>query len=234
MSKKFTAALPVLLSVAMGAGTLFAATRTVAPLATACPDPQYTTIAAAVNAANPGDVIDICPAVYPEQLVITKPLTLRGIEVNGIGRVLLQPTLAAVSGLTTEAVITVLNTTGVTIQNLAIDASHNSINGCGSGVPSLAGVHFSSSSGVLENSAIFGAQVANPQSCVSALPFGNGFGVQVDASQTGSFNVWIGNNSIHDYTANGIHSRLEEQLRRNRRTVLHRSFQKNVLLRFCT
>ena len=76
-------------------------TLTVGTSQSGCPNAQYTTIAAAVTAAAPGDVIEICPALYPEQLVISKPLTLRGIEVNGVKRVLLQPTLADIQGLPT-------------------------------------------------------------------------------------------------------------------------------------
>src|SRR5208337_4386257 len=95
---------------------------------TDCPNAEYTTIAAAVTAAAPGDIIEICPALYPEQLVISKPLTLRGLTVNGVGRVLLQPSLAAgFGGLSFEAVIAVTNTNNVTIENLAIDASMNTL-----------------------------------------------------------------------------------------------------------
>ncbi len=101
---------------------------------TSCPNAQYKSITAAVNAAAPGDVIAICPAVYPEKLIITMPLTLRGVSTdvkgNDVKRVLLQPTLRKVRGLPVEAVITVMNTGGVTIENLAIDASKNSANGC--------------------------------------------------------------------------------------------------------
>jgi hypothetical protein len=167
---------------------------------TNCPNAPFTTIAAAVSAAASGDVIAICPALYPEQLIITKSLTLRGIEVNGIKRVLLQPSLTDLLGLPTEAVITVMNTNGVTIQDLAIDASHNTVSGCS---PGVAGVHFFDASGTVKNSSIFGGQLANPLSCTT-LPFGNGFGVQVDSNLPGPFTVSVKNNSIHDYTANGV------------------------------
>jgi nitrous oxidase accessory protein NosD len=189
-----------LLSMGLGLGTASAATLIVGPAKTACPSPQYSTIGAAVQAAGSGDVIEICPALYPEQLVIAKPLTLRGINVNDRSRVLLQPALADLQGLATEAVITVMNTSLVSIQNLAIDASNNTVSSCS---PGVAGVHFYNSSGVVENSAIFGANLANPLSCTT-LPFGNGFGVQVDSSLPGPFKVWITGNSIHDFTANGV------------------------------
>jgi nitrous oxidase accessory protein NosD len=167
---------------------------------TPCPNATYTTIGAAVAAAAANQVIEICPALYAEQLVITKPLTLVGIPVNGVSRVLLQPTLVDLDGLATEAVITVMNTSNVIIQNLAIDASHNSVASCN---PGVAGIHFFNASGTVQESAIFGGQLANPLSCTS-LPFGNGFGVRVDSSQPGPFAVTIKKNSIHGYTANGV------------------------------
>jgi nitrous oxidase accessory protein NosD len=175
---------------------------------TPCPNAQYTTINDAVNAADPGDVIEICPALYPEQVTITKRLTLRGLSVDGVNRVLLQPTSMspavgvdnAVGGLPFEAVITVMYTQGVTVQNLAIDASKNNVTGC---TTLVAGIHYYNSSGEVENNAISGAQVTGCTGA-NALLFGNGFGVQVDADQPGDFAVSVENNSIHDFTRDGI------------------------------
>src|SRR5277367_885028 len=42
-----------------------------------CPSAQFTTIQSAVNAATSGDVIRVCAGTYPEQVTISKPLTLR-------------------------------------------------------------------------------------------------------------------------------------------------------------
>jgi hypothetical protein len=104
-------------------------TLTVGKSKTDCPNAKYTTIGSAIAAAAPGDVIEVCPALYPEQLVISKPLTLRGVRNsvagNDVNRVLLQPSLQDVQDLPVEAVITVMNTWGVRIENLAIDASRN-------------------------------------------------------------------------------------------------------------
>jgi len=190
-----------LLFVATFAATSSAKTLIVGQPGTPCPNAQYTTITDAVNAANPGDVVAICPATYAEQLIISKPLTLRGLTINDVGRVLLQPALVAnFGGLPFEAVIAVTNTKDVSVENLAIDASNNTVVGCAGAA--LAGIHYFNSSGRVENNAISGAQVANPQSC-GLLP-ASGFGVQVDADQTGPFCVSIKNNSIHDYTRNGV------------------------------
>jgi nitrous oxidase accessory protein NosD len=179
-------------------------TLTVGKSKTDCPNATYTTIGAAVTAAAPGDVIEICPALYPEQLIITKPLTLRGVRDsvagNEVNRVLLQPSLQDVQGLPVEAVITVMNTRGVRIENLAIDASQNSVQGC---TPQLADIHFHNASGRVADDALFGAQLANPKNCAVVFP-GNGFGVLVDSDQPGPFHVAIEDNSIHDFTKNGV------------------------------
>jgi nitrous oxidase accessory protein NosD len=190
-----------LLFVAAFGATSYGKTLIVGQPGTPCPNAQYTTITDAVNAASPGDVVAICPALYAEQLVISKPLTLRGLTVNGVGRVLLQPSLVPnFGGLSFEAVIAVTNTHDVTIENLAIDASNNTVVGCAG--PALAGIHYYNSSGKAENNAISGAEVADPQTC-GLLP-ASGFGVQVDVDQAGSFCVEIKHNSIHDYTRDGV------------------------------
>jgi len=189
-----------LLVCVLGCVTCSAATLRVGQPGTPCPHAQFPTIGAAVFAAAPNDVIEICPAQYPEQLQIAKPLTLRGIEVDGVKRVLLKPEMADWKGLPTEAVITVLYTSGVTIDNLSLDASLNTVSGCS---PGLAGVHFYSASGTVKNSAIYGAKLTNPVGC-TALPFGNGFGVRVDSASPGSFHVLVDGNSIHNFTANGV------------------------------
>jgi hypothetical protein len=47
-----------------------------------CPSATFTTIGAAVAAANPGDVIGVCPGTYNESVVVDKPLVL---EAQGRG-----------------------------------------------------------------------------------------------------------------------------------------------------
>src|ERR1700741_4019218 len=55
-----------------------AATLTVGQKTAACPKALYATIQSAVNAASPGDVIKVCAGTYPEQVVISKSLTVNG------------------------------------------------------------------------------------------------------------------------------------------------------------
>jgi len=187
-----------------------ASTLRVGKANTSCPNAQYTTITDAINAASSGDVIEICPALYPEQLIINKSLVLRGILThvnltqflpccNLVDRVLLQPALQDLQALPFESVITVMNTKDVTIDNLAIDASQNTVASCDI---ALSAVHFYDASGSLRNSAVSGAQLPNPQNC--ATFFGNGFGVAVDSDDGASHHVEVENNSIHDYQRDGI------------------------------
>jgi hypothetical protein len=65
--------------------------------------PAFPTIQAAVTAAPSGSMVRICPGTYAEQVVVTKPLTLRGLQSGGSsGAVIVPPpSLAAVSRLLT-------------------------------------------------------------------------------------------------------------------------------------
>jgi hypothetical protein len=154
---------------------------------TPCATWDFTTVGAAITAAAAGDEIDICSGIYPEQLMITKPLTLAGIGGQGVGRTLIQPANLVSAGNTGfTAVITVMGTSGVVIRNLAIDASNNTFNGC---TIAVAGIHFYDASGIVDSDSISGTALSNPTSCTTLFP-GNGFGVQVDqdATTTSSFN----------------------------------------------
>src|SRR4051794_39876334 len=93
MVRKLDVMLAVLFTLVLSVGAISAATLIVGKPNTPCPRAQYATITGAINAASSGDTIQICPALYPEQLTITKPLTLMGIEVNGIKRILVQPSI---------------------------------------------------------------------------------------------------------------------------------------------
>lgn len=208
MSNKIAMRVCIFVFAVWGATALPGATLIVGKAGTHCPHAKYTQIAAAIEAANAGDTIEICPALYAEQLTITKPLTLRGLVENGVGRVQIQPTTmspavsmdGAVGGLPVEAVITVANSHRVTVENLAIDARNNGVAGC---APMVAGIHYYNSSGVVKNNAIAGVQVTGCTGA-GALLFGSGIGMMADADESGQFPVSVEQNSIHDFTRDGI------------------------------
>jgi hypothetical protein len=93
-----------------------------------CEKGAYGTIQAAVNAVSMGSIIDVCPGTYPEQVIISKALTLRGIVSNNSSQVVIaMPS----SGLMTTPAISfttvapqMLVTAGpVNITNLAVDGT---------------------------------------------------------------------------------------------------------------
>jgi hypothetical protein len=189
-------------------GAASAATVTVGKPSTPCPDAQYSSINEAVEAAAAGDVIAICPGVYAEQILISKPLTIRGISVEGVSRVLLQPNpMVPIGGLPFAAVIAVVNTSGVSIQNVALDASNNSVNGCDIG---LSGIHFYNASGDVDHTNISGAQLKDPTSCQTLVSYplrlGGGIGVLADTDgfETGPFRVVVQRSTIQGFSASGI------------------------------
>ena len=56
---------------------------------------SYLTISAAVAAATSGTTVLVCPGTYPEQVTVTQPLTLRGLNLRILGN---NPVIAVPSG----------------------------------------------------------------------------------------------------------------------------------------
>src|SRR5208283_915316 len=63
----------------------------------------YQTIQAAVNAVPSGSTIEVCPGTYPEQVVISKPLTLTGAASNA--EVLIQIPAGGATGNVYDGII---------------------------------------------------------------------------------------------------------------------------------
>jgi hypothetical protein len=113
--------------------------------------PFYGTISAAVSSVPPGSIIEVCPGNYPEQVLITQPLTLEGVTAGGSEAVVTVPS----GGLTQNQQDSFANlyyqilvqTTGpVNITNLAVDGTGESPS---SG--SIAGIFYQDSSGTVSH-----------------------------------------------------------------------------------
>jgi hypothetical protein len=135
----------VLLSV-FGSKNLLATVVAVGP-STCMPSlVHFATIQSAVSASPFGTIIRVCPGNYPEQVVITQPLTLQGVtDGTGNAAVITVPG----GGLTVNATsaefgpvsaqLLVENTLGVTISNLTVDGTGGT---CVAGANRTVGIEF--------------------------------------------------------------------------------------------
>lgn len=162
-----------------------------------CPTAAFTSIQAAVNAAQAGDVIRVCPGTYPEQVMIEKPLTIRGDN----GAVVIPSNVTAnasdpATGEAIAAVILVHNTQDVAIDGLIVDGSNNGITEC---APRFIGMLYQNASGVVAHNAVRHIRLA------ASLPgCQSGNAIEVETSSGGASDVEIHENSVSDYQKNGI------------------------------
>ena len=194
-------ALLVALSLGLTAVTAQAAPIVVDPAPTPCisPSVHFTTIQAAVNAVTEGVVIQVCPATYPEQVEITKGLTLKGVTTLGEAVVASPPggLIVPPGGNTATAPqIFVHNTAGpVNITGLTVDGSNNQITPCSLVIE---GIYFRNASGSIKNVATRNQYVGTLGTCLF-----EGFGIRVNADVSASF-LTIQNNSVRLYDWTGI------------------------------
>src|SRR4029077_9911051 len=117
-----------------------------------CPAAPYHNINAALAVANAGDEIQVCPGLYMEQVVLTKPLTLRGMPVGSQKAVIMPPGLLAsrqstIGGKFVAAGVLV-DAPKVVLDSLVVNMSAANVAGC---APAVAGVYIRDASGPLSN-----------------------------------------------------------------------------------
>lgn len=169
---------------------------------------QFTTIQAAINASPAGTTVAICPGIYPEQVVINKKLSLKGLlpslaPITASGAVIVPPLTGMVGNATSltsgnpiAAQIYVHDAIAVTINNLTIDGNNNLLSGCGA--PTLMGIYYQNASGTISQSGVLNERmVAGSEGCQS----GDGIFVQ---SGTGTSAVSVTATVVQNYQKNGI------------------------------
>jgi hypothetical protein len=182
---------------------------------------HYLTIQAAVTAVEAQtapNVVRVCPGTYHEQIVITAPLILEGIQSATPAPlqdavVILPPSGGAVqnttdvctypnycsNGFPIAAQILVENTTGVTISNLTVDGTGNGLSsGCS---VNLDGILFQNASGTVGHVAVRN-QLLND--VLTGCQTGDGIYVE---SSSGTSSVSVTASSVHNYNKNGITGR---------------------------
>jgi nitrous oxidase accessory protein NosD len=163
----------------------------------ACPDAQFSTIQAAVDAASPGTVLRICKGTYPEQVSIKKPLSLHGesgvvIEPSDVT----QNATGSFSGQAIAAIVLVAETTDVDIRDVIVDGTNNGIGAC---APDLVGVLYQNASGEIRRVA-----VRNVKLSTSLNGCQSGSAILIQSRGGGMSVVDVEESSIDDYQKNGI------------------------------
>ena len=166
-----------------------------------CPDAGFTSIQTAVDAAASGDVIQVCPGTYDEQVEIAKPLCLVGVKRTGKNAAVVQPSNMIantdVFGDPVAAAILVHDTSDVTIKNITVDGINNGI-GCEQPPvgtdPFLDGIFYQTASGKIESVVV--RNILTPQGCAQSFA--------IDYESDTSTQLTVRDSSVHDYDQVGI------------------------------
>jgi parallel beta-helix repeat protein len=148
-----------------------------------------------VNAASSGATIDVCQGTYPEQVLITIPLTLTGIaDGTADNPVVTVPAGGVVANATvsprgtaysTAAQLLIQNTSGVTVAGLSVQGTDSGVTNCNTGI---VGIYYQNASGTVSDVSV--------QNQVGFTKCGLGLGVYVETDGTASSKVTIENNVI--------------------------------------
>jgi hypothetical protein len=176
---------------------------------TACVAAAYTSISAALTASHAGDILNVCPGIYPEALDITIPVTVKGIQDGNSYAIVLIPT----AGISTtdlydssavNATVLVDDVGNVTLDHLIVDGSQDSADllseNCG--IDNV-GVYFRNSSGTLSNSEVRNTGLRGGGVLTGCQ---EGLGVYMESGDARFVNVKLTGNSIHDYDKDGVDS----------------------------
>jgi len=162
---------------------------------------SFTMIQTAVNAVPPGSTISICPGVYPEQVTISKPLTLQGIGSNNADQAVivvpsggLNTNVTSISGQPVAAQVLVQNTSDVNLSNIVVDGTGGTQSCSATGIW-LAGIFYASNSS--GNVSHVRASGQSDDGC--------GVGIWAENGGGGAYqSVSITGSSVHDVDGVGI------------------------------
>jgi hypothetical protein len=162
----------------------------------------WLTIGHALTIASSGDTISIAAGTYPEQLTITKPVTLMGAGATTI----INPmsisvdTTALASGYHTSGqglspIILVNGTNGANVENLEVNGAGSS----NANMQNFCGIVFQDASGTISKTTV--KNVAQPSAY-----FGDqqGWAVFIESDSAGTSNVNILSNTLSGYQKAGI------------------------------
>ncbi len=161
---------------------------------------NYPTIQQAVTAVSAGGTVKVCPGTYPEQVTITKNLTLIGVGPTASTVVvpaggLLTNGVTDITGYPTAAQIFVQNVSAVTISHMAVDGANDGLTDCS--IDAI-GIYYQNAAGTITDNAV--RNVLLPPGLQGCQ---DGLAINVESS-SGHPVVNITNNSVRNYDKNGI------------------------------
>lgn len=169
---------------------------------------NFTTISAAVAGVPPSATILVCPGTYPEQVTITKPLTLKGIVSGNASRavivinpngILAPNTTSKVLGASIYAQVLVENITpagAVDLVGITVDGTFGNLPGCSDPNvgPDLVGIFYAQGT----------TGIINQVTARHQLNSGCGSGIWAENTAGASQSVTIANNSVRNFDSWGI------------------------------
>lgn len=202
MSRRVLSIVALVLAVAvLRAESLLAKTVAVGP-ATCQPGlAHYPTIQGAIDAVGTGDTVLVCarPEPYPEQIVIKKNITVKGVADGNNGAAVITASAGPIPNVVMEASglvaaqVVLQNTPNATLANLVID---------GTGIPCATTLGAASSAGIAVSRVGSAAARASIRQVVVRRQIGGcglGDGILVEQSE-----VTIDSSSIHGVERSGI------------------------------
>lgn len=174
---------------------------------------MFPTIQAAVNATSPGSTVAVCPGIYPEQVTITKPLTLLGRAFGNASRAIVtvppgaqSPNVANdPSSWPTFAQVLVRNANSpgpVNIKGITVDgAGATDVNG----LPlCTTGIFYDSGTSGTVNEVTTRNQMGDILNQPGGPESGCGYGIWAENQLGPVQTVTIENSSVHDFGYAGI------------------------------
>jgi hypothetical protein len=166
---------------------------------------SFSTIQQALNATPPGATINVCPGIYPEQILVYQAVTLKGIASGGQSAAiitvpnggLLQNASSLATGNPIAAQVLVQAAGPVTITNITVDGANNGINGCGL---NPIGIYYQNASGIISHDSVLNEVLAG----ADLIGCQSGLGIFVQSGNGGSSTVAITGNNVTNYQKNGI------------------------------
>ena len=164
---------------------------------------NYSTIQDAVSNVAAGGTILVCPGAYPEQVLITKPLTMKGVLSGDAAASIITAPQGGLKQSTIDhlgnawaAQVLVQNTAGpVGISDLSVDGANNGISGSCPGL-NVVGIYYQEASGVIDRAATRN----------QTTPCFHDAGIFLESFGPANQVVTVENSSVRGFDGNGIYA----------------------------